>query len=87
MTELKLQDLKSKSPTELLAFAEQHGVENASTMRKQELMFAVLKQLAGKEIEITGSEPTGIAAQEGVDPSVTRSVCARVIPGGSRRIA
>ena len=48
MTELKLQDLKSKSPTELLAFAEEHGVENASTMRKQELMFAVLKQLAGK---------------------------------------
>jgi transcription termination factor Rho len=55
MTEMKLQELKSKSPTDLLAFAETHGVENASTMRKQELMFAVLKQLASKDIEITGT--------------------------------
>src|SRR5689334_3404601 len=54
MREMKLQDLKSKSPTELLAFAEEHQVENASTMRKQELMFAILKQLAAKEVEITG---------------------------------
>ena len=38
----------------MLAFAEEHGVENANTLRKQELMFAVLKQLAAKEIEITG---------------------------------
>ena len=44
--EIKLQDLKAKSPTELLAFAEEHEVENASIMRKQELMFAILKQLA-----------------------------------------
>ncbi|HXF52909.1 MAG TPA: transcription termination factor Rho [Hyphomicrobiaceae bacterium] len=55
MTEMTLQELKTKSPTELLAFAEEHGVENASTMRKQELMFAVLKQLASKDIQITGS--------------------------------
>ena len=54
MTEVKLEDLKCKSPTELLSFAEEVGVENASTMRKQELMFATLKQLAAKEIEITG---------------------------------
>ncbi len=54
MTEMKLEDLKLKSPTELLSFAEESGVENASTMRKQELMFATLKQLAAKEIEITG---------------------------------
>src|ERR1700753_4428849 len=54
MREMKLQDLKSKSPTELLAFAEEHEVENASTMRKQELMFAILKQLAQEEIEIIG---------------------------------
>ena len=52
--QIKLQDLKSKNPTELLTFAEEAGVENASTMRKQELMFATLKQLAAKEIEITG---------------------------------
>jgi transcription termination factor Rho len=54
MREMKLQDLKSKSPTELLAFAEEHQVENASTMRKQEQMFAILKQLAAKEIDIIG---------------------------------
>ena len=54
MAEMKLEDLKLKSPTELLSFAEEAGVENASTMRKQELMFATLKQLAAKEIDITG---------------------------------
>src|SRR6266478_3250792 len=54
MREMKLQDLKSKTPTELVSFAEEHEVENASTMRKQELMFAILKQLASKEIEIIG---------------------------------
>ena len=53
MREIKLQDLKVKTPTELLTFAEGVEVENASTMRKQELMFAILKQLAAKETEIT----------------------------------
>jgi len=52
--QIKLQELKSKTPTELQSFAEEAGVENASTMRKQELMFATLKQLAAKDIEITG---------------------------------
>src|SRR6202795_447073 len=54
MREMKLQDLKTKSPVELLCFAEEHSVENASTMRKQELMFAILKQLAAKETDIIG---------------------------------
>ncbi len=54
MREMKLQDLKSKSPVELLGLAEEHSVENASTMRKQELMFAILKQLAAKDIDIIG---------------------------------
>ena len=54
MQQIKLQDIKSKSPTELLAFAEELQVENASTLRKQELMFACLKQLAAQEIEIIG---------------------------------
>ena len=54
MREIKLQELKIKSPTELLAFAEEVEVENASTMRKQELMFAILKQLAARETEILG---------------------------------
>ena len=55
MREIRLQDLKSKSPTELLAFAEELEVENAQTMRKQELMFAILKQLAAQETEIIGA--------------------------------
>ncbi len=54
MREIKLKDLKLKSPTELLAFAEEHEVENASTLRKQELMFAILKQLAANDIDIIG---------------------------------
>ncbi|WP_332689525.1 transcription termination factor Rho [Bosea sp. (in: a-proteobacteria)] len=54
MREIKLHELKVKSPTELLTFAEGMEVENASTMRKQELMFAILKQLAAKETEILG---------------------------------
>ena len=51
---MNLQELKGKSPTELLAFAEEQQVENASNMRKQDMMFAILKQLAEKNIEITG---------------------------------
>jgi len=54
MQEMKLQDLKAKSPTELLSFAEEVEVENANAMRKQELMFAILKQLAAREVDITG---------------------------------
>jgi transcription termination factor Rho len=54
MREMKLQDLKKKSPTDLLAFADELLVENAGTMRKQELMFAILKQLAANETEIIG---------------------------------
>jgi transcription termination factor Rho len=54
MQEMALQELKSKSPTELLSFAEELEVENASTLRKQELMFAILKQLAAREVEIIG---------------------------------
>ena len=54
MSEMKLAELKVKSPTELITFAEDVQVENASTMRKQELMFAILKQLADQDVDITG---------------------------------
>jgi hypothetical protein len=54
MREMKLQDLKAKSPAELVSFAEELEVENASTMRKQELMFAILKQLSMRETDIIG---------------------------------
>ena len=54
MPEIKLKDLTAKAPTELLAFAEEQEVEAASTLRKQELMFAILKQLATNDIDIIG---------------------------------
>jgi len=54
MKELKLQDLKEKSAAELIEFAKENGVENASSLRKQELYFAILQNLADQEIEILG---------------------------------
>ena len=51
---MHLQDLKSKSPADLLAFAEELSIENASTLRKQDMMFAILKQLAENDIAIYG---------------------------------
>ncbi len=54
MKNLKLRELKEKSPAELLAFADSIDVENASTLRKQELMFAILKIHADKDIDIIG---------------------------------
>jgi transcription termination factor Rho len=51
---MKLKDLKSKSPTDLLAFAEELEIENASSMRKQDMLFAILKELAERDVEITG---------------------------------
>jgi transcription termination factor Rho len=53
--EMRLQDLKEKSPTELLAFAEELAVENASALRKQDMMFAILKQLAEQNVGIISS--------------------------------
>ena len=52
---MNLQELKSRSPSELLAFAEELEVENCSTMRKQDMMFAILKQLAQQNVPITGT--------------------------------
>jgi len=52
---MKLQDLKAKSPTDLLTFAEELEIENASAMRKQDMLFAILKELAERNVEITGS--------------------------------
>jgi len=54
MDPVKLADLKAKSPTELLATAEEYEVENASALRKQELMFAILKNMAEKDVDIIG---------------------------------
>ncbi|MGE3876003.1 MAG: transcription termination factor Rho [Parvibaculaceae bacterium] len=54
LKEIKLHSLKEKSPAELLVIAEELQVENASALRKQELMFAILKSLAAREVEIIG---------------------------------
>ncbi|MEZ5892718.1 MAG: transcription termination factor Rho [Parvularculaceae bacterium] len=51
---MSLDELKEKSPGDLLAFAEALEVENASTMRRQDMMFAILKELADREVEING---------------------------------
>ena len=52
---MHLQELKQKSPADLLAYAEDLEVENASTLRKQDMMFAILKQLANNDVAIYGS--------------------------------
>ena len=52
---MSLQELKEKTPTDLVAFAESIEVENASTLRKQDLLFAILKLLADEGVEISGS--------------------------------
>ncbi len=51
---MNLQELKRKTPAELLAFAEELEIENASSLRKQDMMFAVLKQLAENDVPISG---------------------------------
>ena len=51
---MHLSELKAKAPAELLSFAEEVGVENASTLRKQDIMFAILKTLADNDQAIHG---------------------------------
>ena len=51
---MNLQELKCKTPAELLAFAEELQIENASTLRKQDMMFAILKRLAENDVPIYG---------------------------------
>ena len=78
MREMKLKELQQKSPTELLAFAEENEVENASTMRKQELMFAILKQMASVDVQIIGEGVVEIL-QDGF--AFLRSADANYLPG------
>ena len=51
---MNLQELKIKKPPELLAFAEEQGVEGAAMMRRQELMFAILQKVAAADQAIFG---------------------------------
>ena len=52
---ITLQELNDKTPADLVAFAEQLEIENASNLRKQDLLFAILKTLADEEVEIIAS--------------------------------
>ena len=51
---MNLQELKQKSPSDLISQAEKLGIENPSTLRKQEILFSILKKLAEKKEQITG---------------------------------
>ena len=51
---MKIEELKKNPPAQLITHAEELGIENASTLRKQEILFAILKKLAEKGEEITG---------------------------------
>ena len=51
---MNLQELKKKTPAELIIQAEKLAIENPSTLRKQEILFAILKKLAQKNEQITG---------------------------------
>ena len=52
---MHLQELKSKSPADLLKYAEELEIENASILRKQDILFSVLKRLAKNEVAIYGT--------------------------------
>ena len=52
---MNLQELKKKNPAELISEAEKLGIENPSTLRKQEILFAILKKLAEKNEQITAT--------------------------------
>ena len=75
---MNLKDLKVKTPPDLLAFAEELGVENASTLRKQDMMFAILKHLADDDQAIYGDGVVEVL-QDGF--GFLRSPDANYLPG------
>ncbi len=75
---LKLRDLKKKSPQELLVYAEELGVENASSMRTQDMLFEILKTLASDSKDIDGEGVLEVL-QDGF--GFLRSMEANYLPG------
>jgi transcription termination factor Rho len=75
---MDLEELKRKTPAELLAFAEELQIENASSLRKQDMMFAVLKQLAENDVPISG---TGVLEVLSDGFGFLRSPEANYLPG------
>jgi transcription termination factor Rho len=78
LTRMSLQELKEKSPADLLAFAEKFDVENANAMRKQDMMFAILKTAAEEGVEIFASGTLEVV-QDGF--GFLRSPEANYLPG------
>src|SRR6516165_2545701 len=78
LTRMSLQELKDKSPADLLTFAETLEIENANSMRKQDMMFAILKTLAEEGVEISGSGTLEVV-QDGF--GFLRSPEANYLPG------
>jgi transcription termination factor Rho len=78
LTRMSLQELKEKSPADLLAFAEQFDIENANAMLKQDMMFAILKTSAEEGVEIFGSGTLEVV-QDGF--GFMRSPEANYLPG------
>jgi transcription termination factor Rho len=76
--QVRLKDLKEKKPAQLLAIADEYEIENASTLRKQELLFAILKRLAEKDITIIGDGVVEVL-QDGF--GFIRSPDANYLPG------
>jgi transcription termination factor Rho len=78
LTRMSLQELKDKSPADLLTFAETLEIENANSMRKQDMMFAILKSLAEEGVDIFGSGTLEVV-QDGF--GFLRSPEANYLPG------
>ena len=76
--ELSLSELKSQSPANLLKFAEKIEIDNASTMRKGDMMFAILKAMAENGVEIYGDGVLEVV-QDGF--GFLRSTDANYLPG------
>src|SRR5256885_16530916 len=75
---MNLGELKRKSPSDLLAYAEELQIENASALRRQDMIFAVLKRLADKEVAIYGE---GVLEILGDGFGFLRSPEANYLPG------
>ena len=75
---MHLKDLKSKNPQELLKIAEDLEIENAGTLRKQDMIFAILKQMAMNNDAIYGEGVLEIL-QDGF--GFLRSPDANYLPG------
>ena len=75
---LKLRELKKKTPQELVSYAEELGVENASSMRTQDMLFSILKNLASSNKDIDGEGVLDVL-QDGF--GFLRSMEANYLPG------